>query len=65
MSLPPEYFRNNYGKCRLADNCHCVRNLASWMGTLCAQWEPTQARSFEELIAIAKAEREAERGRRR
>ncbi len=62
MSLPPEYFRNNYGQCRLGDACHCVRNLASWMGTMCAQWMPTTATSFDELIAIARRERAAKRG---
>lgn len=61
--LPDDYFRNNYGKCRLGDNCHCVRNLGSWMGALCAQWEPTQARSFEELMEIAKKERASAKNR--
>jgi hypothetical protein len=63
MTLPPEYFINNYGRCLLGDGCHCVRELASWRGSICAQWEPTKARSFEELIAIAKAEREKRDGR--
>lgn len=60
-SLPREYFANNYGTCLLGDDCKCVRNLASWLGTTCAQWVPTKATSFEELIQQAKKERD-ERG---
>ena len=63
MTLPPEYFINNYGRCRLGDDCHCVRELATWRGSICAQWEPTQARSFEELIEIAKKERASAKNR--
>lgn len=57
MTLPPEYFINNYGRCRLGDACHCVRELATWRGSICAQWEPTKARSFEELMEEARAMR--------
>lgn len=57
MTMPPEYFANNYGVCRLGDDCHCVRNLGAWLGTVCAQWEPTKAKSFEELMEEARAMR--------
>jgi hypothetical protein len=29
---------------------------------MCAQWEPTKARSFEELIAVAAKQRREKRG---
>jgi hypothetical protein len=57
VSLPPEYFRNNYGQCRLGNDCHCLRNLGNWLGALCAQWEPTKATSWEELMEEARARR--------
>lgn len=57
MTLPPEYFINNYGHCLLGEGCHCLRNLGAWRGAICAQWEPTKARSFEELMEEARAMR--------
>jgi hypothetical protein len=54
-NLPADYFKNNYGRCLLGEGCHCLRNLGNWLGTLCAQWEPTTATSFEELMEQARA----------
>jgi hypothetical protein len=52
-----EYLRHNYGECLLGDGCHCVRNLGNWMGAVCAQWEPTKAKTFVELMEAARADR--------
>ena len=61
MMVHTEYFRNNYGSCRLGDSCKCVRNLGDWLGVICSQWEPTKATNFEELAQEARKKREQDK----
>lgn len=48
------YFLNNYGRCRLGQNCECARGLrfdGKWGGLMCDQWMPLGARSVSELTS--------------
>jgi hypothetical protein len=65
VSLPPEYFREKYGRCAFnpcpclqqeARNFNAGRILAEPLGpgTRCPNWTPHHVSSFDELIEIAK-----------
>lgn len=44
-----EYLAENYGRCT-AVACRCLRD--GWRGRACLNWQPTGARTFDELGAI-------------
>lgn len=42
-----QYLADNYGRCRLAAGCRCLRT--GWIGRACPHWMPTTARDLDEL----------------
>lgn len=51
-SFDDVYFLNNYGRCRLGEECECLKGLrfdGQWGGLMCDDWMPLGVRSMEEL----------------
>ena len=46
------YLKNNYGSCKIGDECVCIRQ--GWQGMLCPNWQPTKAKTINELLEIAR-----------
>lgn len=47
-----DYIADNYGTCNLIE-CQCLRKNI-WIGRECPFWIPTHARTWKELLDIAK-----------
>lgn len=42
-----EYIQNNYGICKLEENCKCLKNV--WLGKSCINWIPVKAKNWDEF----------------